>query len=191
MAAPTRLVLEGIIDTILADDEVTAAEEQDCINEAILSVRGDMLVTLAATAPTASALVAVPAAFIYIYSVELDDEALPDYAWYIAEGTSPNLIFSPSFFAGAPSGTLTLSGGGFQEILSADGDSMNIDPGYIIARALASLHASRGGTASDLADWHKSEHSKWAAIAEARLPTALELYGPPEGSRVVKGRLTA
>ena len=191
MAAPTRLVLQGIIVSILADGEVTNAEVVDSINEAILSVRGDMLVTDGSAQPTIGATVALPAGFVYIYTIQIAEELVPDYAWYISESTTPALIFSPSFFAGAPSGTLTITGGSFQEILSVDGDTLNIDPGYITARALTNLHASRGGTASDLSDWHKSEHSKWAAIAEARLPLGLAIYGPPPDARLVRGRLTA
>ena len=191
MAAPTLAILRALIDDIVSDDEITDGEIDSSINEAILSVRGDMLVTLTMSSPAAGASVAVPANFVYVYMVHLGTEDVPLYAWHLADGTAPLLVFHAAYFAGAPSGTLNITGGGVQEVLSADGDSLNIDPGHITARALASLHASRGGTASDLSDWHKSEHSKWAAIAEARLPIGLSLYGPPAGARLIKGKLTA
>lgn len=192
MATPTLLVLRGIIDDILNDDEVTDAEIDSGINEAILSVRGDMLVTQAVDIAVAAQPHAIPAGMVFIYSLTVDHVEIPPFAWAIREHTSPEITWNlPYFGGGAPSGTIHMSGGGFQEVLSVDGDTLNIDPGYITARALANIHASRGGTASDLSDWHKSEHSKWAAIAEARLPLGLLNYGPPPGARVVKGRLTA
>ena len=191
MTAPTRLVLRGIIDSVLADSEVTDAEINDAINEAVLSVRGDMLITSAVSTPAGALTVSVPAGFVYVYSVELGTDPIPSYAWWIREdATTPVIVFSEAYFGGAPSGTLAVTGGTFQEILSADGDFLKIDPGYVTARALASLHASRGGTASDLADWHRSEHSKWAAIAENRAAVGMAVYGPPAGSRLIKGRLT-
>ncbi len=191
MAVPTRLVLQGIIDTLLNDGEITDAEIQDAINEAILSVRGDMLsVSETAVTVAAAATLLYTGNMDFIYSIEIDGELIPDYAWYIRETPLAVLVFSPGYFAGAPSGTLVISGGAIQEILASDGAPLLIDPGYVTARAIANLHSSRGGTGSALADWHKSEHSKWAAIAETRLPTALALYGPPPHAKIVRARLT-
>lgn len=190
MAAPTRAVLRGIIDSILTDSEVTDAEENDAINEAILAVRGDLVVAATASSPVSALQVAVPTGFVYVHRVEIDDEPIPQDAWYIRDGSAPKIAFNKALFGGvAPVGTLTISGYKVQEILAADGDVLSIDPGYIQARALASLHSSRGGTASDLTQWHQSEHTKWANIAEQRYPEARRIYGAPADARIVRGVL--
>lgn len=192
MAAPTLAVLRGIIDLAVGDSEITDAEINSAINEAILACRADLVVPIATSSPVAATTVAVPSGFAYIAHVELGGERLPKVAWSLRDGTSPLIVFNLAYFGGAaPSGTLVVSGYKMQEILSADGDALLIDPGFIEARALATLHASRGGTNSDLAQWHQNEHTKWANIAEQRYAKAEPRYGPPVTAVKVMGTIGA
>lgn len=191
MAAPTLTELQTIMTTLLGDAAITTTDEKNALNAAILEVRGEMLVTATTTTPSAAATVSVPAGFVYVYAIEDDGEPLPDASWRIREdATTPTIVFDINYFNTAPAGTLTISGGTFQAVLSSSGDSLYIDSGYIMGRALAMCHSLRGGTESGFSTWHKQMADWYQQFCERRYPQAIANFGPPSGARLVRGRLT-
>lgn len=133
----------------------------------------------------------VPANLAYIDEIrDSDDMCIPDYAWELSMGTTPVVVFRPPFHTPTTGSDVVAYGGQVQGVVSAGGDDIGIEPGYVLFRTLANIHSALGGTSSDMAAWHQAEHERLAPLAEARLADELILakYKPKPGARLVPGR---
>jgi len=189
--------------TAVPDVEIMAAT-----NAALLAVYGDLLVVstpATVVMTTGTYIYDVPANFLYIQDIwDASGNPLPSYSWEVRAGggaTSPKIIFGVGFtpvtgqdvtVAGWQAKTVKPTGAvpsGFTATIAAGTDELLIGPGWLAEASLTALHAAEGGTASDLADWHKGQSS--AALQELRkrlLPTIPPVYRPPATARLVPGR---
>lgn len=197
---------------------VTDATLLNAMNGALLAVYGDLVVVCepaTITMVTGTKEYDVPDHFLYIEGIRDSSGArLPDYAWEIWAGvaggtTEPKLHFRSPFFTPTTGSNPTVTGwqaktvepaagdvrANYTAVIAIAGDSVHIEPGWLISACLSALHSGHGGTASDLSDWHKLEaaESRLDQKAERRLkdelmPTIPPKYRPTPGSRIVPGR---
>jgi len=195
---------------------VADADLEHYVNMALLAVYGDLVVV---TTPTPVVMVTgvniynMPLHFLYVQGIwSSSGRRLPDYAWemYAGVGAGAQLVFRPPFFvpttgqdpiiAGWQAKTVQPAAGGAPAVYTATiatgvNDVIQIDPGWVINAALSAMHASLGGTASDLSDYHKLEagETREDQKAERRLrdelvPTIPAKYRPDPRARIVPGR---
>ena len=188
--------LLAIIRSLLKEDTSAYpdADAMHAVNAAILSVHGELFIPLAPSAitmATGTVKYNVPASFAYIDEVrDSNDVRLQDLAWELGMGTTPVIVFREPWFVPTTGSNPTVYGGKVQSVVSAGGDDIGIDMGYVLYRTLANAHETLGGTASDMAAWHQAEHERCTAIAEARLAdeSIMAKYKPKPGARLVPGR---
>ena len=195
--------------------EISDADILSLMNGVLLSVYGDLLVVAdpaAITAVTGTSIYDVPANFLYIQGIwGASGNLLPDYAWEVRAGggaTNPKIIFGVGITPTSgqnpvvtgwqartvqPTGKTSTTD--WIALATTGTDTIRVDPGWLKAALMLALHSSLGGTASDLADWHKMQASDSRELQKVMLemrsqlaPTIPPAYRPLPGARLVPGR---
>lgn len=209
--------LKVIIRALISESatEMPDATLLAAMNAALLAIYGDLVVVstpTAITVATGNNIYDCPDNFLYIEAIwDALGNRLPDYAWEVRAGgggTAPKIVFGVGFtpttgqnptVTGWQAKTIKPTGKTLTKdwiaIATADTDEFQVDPGWLIGACLTALHGSAGGTASDLADWHKLEagetrHAQRALVElkEQLTPTIPPAYRPTPGARLVPGR---
>lgn len=192
----TWTALLAIIRPLIREDTNGFSDDDalDAVNASILSVHGELYIPLAPSTvdvTTGTNKYDVPASFAYIDEIRDSDYVrIPDCAWELQMDTTPEIVFRPPFFTPTTGTDPYVYGGKVQSVVSAGGDDIGIDIGYVLYRTLANIHSALGGTVSDMAAWHQKEHDALAPLAEARLADEIIMakYKPSPGARLVPGR---
>jgi hypothetical protein len=194
----TWTALLAIVRVLIAENTSVFpdASALTAVNAAILSVHGELFIPAAPVGVTIVPTVCkydVPTDFAYIDEIrDYQYKRLPDVAWELSMGTTPIIVFREPFFEIVLGQNPIVYGGKVQGVVSAGGDDIGIDMGYVLYRTVANIHAALGGTASDMAAWHQAEHERYAELAEARLADEMIMakYKPKPGARLVPGRMS-
>ena len=129
------------------------AEFQRAINQAIMSVRGEMFfdinppptITLAAnTWEYSLSSITGLARIRWLLQADVSGDfniQIPNHFWYLIAG--PTLVFDARFFNPTASRSVRLMAQAVQTILSSESDSLNIDEEYVLARARSILNIDR------------------------------------------------
>lgn len=144
MALTLAQVRRNVVEVL--GEPVNTTEVDDAITQAIEAGRDTLFVRID---KQAISLVAATYrynlnAFAVVLSVDINNQLLPDYAWWPMNDSTAQIVLNENFIPTiAGTETMTVQGLGIQTFPSASGDFIGMDTDYLTLYAAAVLSGSR------------------------------------------------
>lgn len=179
-------------------ENLTTQEIDDAINDGIETSRDVLFVreapeTIALVAGTYTYNLSIGAPLAIILSVDIDNEPLPQNAWWIIDANPPQIVLNNVLYPSL-SGTLRVQGLGMASFVSNPADEIGVDTDFLVFHACTFLHGTRLNRvreqpdAPQLAALHEQEQARFAILAANAFERAKEAVAIPPTARRVRSQ---